>query len=133
MSNVIDWILEEQNPAIRYRTMTELLDAPKRSAETDSAYREIWEAKDVQKMLARQNAHGVWEHSKKEYGVHTSLRYLNAFAENGLRRDERLDQAVRYAIECFAQGKPMDPGPGLLWVRPCLAAARAGYAGVSRR
>jgi hypothetical protein len=25
-SNVLDWLLEEDNPSVRYRTLTELLD-----------------------------------------------------------------------------------------------------------
>jgi hypothetical protein len=98
MNNVVDWLLEKQNPAVRYRTLTELLDTPKSAADAGSLYRNIWNTPDVQKMLSRQNEAGVWEHGEAEYGVHTSLRYLTACAEHGLYRDERLDRAAEYAV-----------------------------------
>jgi hypothetical protein len=108
MNNVVDWLLEKQNPAIRYRTLTELLDTPKNDPESSLLYRSIWETKDVQKMLSRQNDAGIWEHGAKEYGVHTSLRYLTAFAEYGLRQDRRLDQAAEYAVHFLREKETAD-------------------------
>jgi hypothetical protein len=110
MSNAIDWLLEEQNPAIRYRTLTELLGAPRGETESASSYQAIWETRDVRAMLARQNEQGIWEHSEKEYGVHTSLRYLTAFAECGLCRDQRLDKAVAHAVGFLVEKETTDLG-----------------------
>ncbi len=108
MSNMIDWLLEKQNPAIRYRAMTELLDVSKSDQEASLGYQEIWAAKDIQAMLARQNEKGIWEHTENEYGVHTSLRYLTAFAENGLRQDSRLEHAVEYAVRFLVEKETAD-------------------------
>ena len=108
MNNVVDWLLEEQIPAIRYRTRTELLDIPRSDSESGSLYGSIWETKDVQRMLSRQNDAGIWEHGETEYGVHTSLRYLTAFAEHGLRQDKHLDNAVEYAVHFLREKETAD-------------------------
>lgn len=110
MNNVTPWLLEKQNPAIRYRTLTELLGVPKSDPEASLVYHEIWATKDVQAMLARQNEQGCWEHSENEYGVHTSLRYLTAFAENGLSQDKRLDNSVEYAVHFLVEKETADLG-----------------------
>lgn len=107
-NNVVDWLLEKQNPAIRYRTLTELLDTPKSDSASSLLYSSLWETKDVQKMLARQNDTGVWAHDEKEYGAHTSLRYLTAFAEYGFRQDKRLDKAAAYAVHFLHEKETAD-------------------------
>jgi hypothetical protein len=105
---VVDWLLEIQNPAIRYRTLTELLDTPKSDTGASLLPGSIWETQDVQKMLSRQNDSGIWEHSEAEYGVHTSLRYLTAFAEHGLWRDRRLDKAAEHAVHFLCEKETAD-------------------------
>lgn len=90
--STLEWLLEDENPAVRFRAAAEA-GLPGQ----DPLARTVWEMSAVRKMLARQNSAGVWEHTEREYGVHTSLRYLTACAEFGLRRDTRLDAAAVYA------------------------------------
>jgi hypothetical protein len=65
-------------------------------------------------MLARQDEGGIWDHgvqghaAQKEYGVHTSLRYLTACAEHGLSRDPRLDGAVAHAVDFLIEKEHAD-------------------------
>jgi hypothetical protein len=64
--------------------------------------------KEVQSLLSRQNDQGVWEHGEAEYGVHTSLRYLTAAAEMGLKQDARLDNAVKYTVQFLFEKETAD-------------------------
>jgi hypothetical protein len=106
--HVIDWLCEAANPAIQSRTTIQLLGAPASSPAVEALIPAIWGMKDIQKMLQRQNADGIWEHNEREYGVHTSLRYLTAFAEYGLHQDARLDRAVEYTIRFLVEKETAD-------------------------
>ena len=93
--SVINWLLEDENPAIKYRTQTEILC--KSPSECHELYASIWGHKQITKMLSKQDENGLW--SSKDWGVHTSLRYLTAFAEYGVRKDERLDKFADYTVD----------------------------------
>lgn len=91
----LEWLLEESNPAIKYRTLTEIENVPW-SPELEKLYASIWESKEIHKMLKKQDASGLW--SEKDYGSFTSLRYLTAFSEFGLHKDKRIDDYVEWTI-----------------------------------
>jgi len=95
-NNAISWLLGDDNPAVKYRTLTEIISAAPDN-DTDALYRSIWAQKPIVKMLEKQDENGLW--STKDWGVHTSLRYLTAFAEQGLCKDERLDRFVDYTVQ----------------------------------
>ncbi|MCL2109545.1 MAG: hypothetical protein FWH20_09420, partial [Oscillospiraceae bacterium] len=94
MNSIIDRLTEDENPAIKYRTLTEICGKP--FSECQDIYNLIWEQNSIVKMLKKQGESGLW--SDKDYGVHTSLRYLTAFAEHGLQCDKRLDNYVNYTV-----------------------------------
>jgi hypothetical protein len=99
MSACVAELGQSPHTGIRYRVLTELLDVSDCDAEAGGLREATWASKDVQRMLARQGADGIWDHAgAKEYGVHTSLRYLTACAEHGLGRDPRLDGAAAHAV-----------------------------------
>ena len=91
----LNWLLEDNNPAIKYRTLTEICD--KSPGECKDIYNLIWEQKPIVNMLKKQNENGLW--SDKDWGVHTSMRYLTAFAEHGLQKDTRLDNFIEYTVD----------------------------------
>ncbi|MDF2542401.1 MAG: hypothetical protein K0S47_2119 [Herbinix sp.] len=95
-NSVIQWLLEDSNPAIKYRTLTELLDKSIDDMEVQTTYKSIWQQKSIQKILTKQNENGTWDTS--DYGMHTSLRYLTALAEHGLGCESRMDRAIDYAV-----------------------------------
>lgn len=96
---VLRWLLEDDNPAVKYRAMTELCGAS--PDESRNVYDLIWETKPIINMLKKQDEYGLW--SDKDYGAHTSLRYLTAFAEHGLRADERLDRVSRITVDTLRE------------------------------
>lgn len=96
MGSLYDWLLEDNNPEIKYRTLTELFEKPIDDSEVQAVYDLIREHKDIKKIFSKQNEKGIWDNS--EYGVHTSLRYLTALAEYGMHSDKHIDKAIDYAV-----------------------------------
>jgi hypothetical protein len=56
-----NWLLEEENPSIRYFTLTEILDKPADSHEAKEAKKEIMSTGVVPKILSKMNEDGYWE------------------------------------------------------------------------
>jgi hypothetical protein len=63
--DVIDWLLEEGNPSIRYRTMLELLDLPNTRNEVKEAKDAVMEYPVVQHILKKMHPEGYWEVKKR--------------------------------------------------------------------
>ena len=103
---IIEWLTEDENPAVKYRTMTEICGKP--PPECQNIYDLIWEQKSIINMMKRQDANGTWEKDKRYYGSFLALKYLTAFAEHGLKKDARLDRfaddTVKGLILCEKEG-----------------------------
>jgi len=87
---VLNWLLEDKNPAVKYRTLTEICG--KSPEECQDIYDLIWEQKSIVNMMNKQDENGMWESEKRYYGNFLSLKYLTAFAEHGIQKDARLDR-----------------------------------------
>lgn len=98
--NIIKWLLEEENPSVRYRTMVELLNMPEKDPKVVLTKKQIPSYTPVKKMLEAMHPDGYWEEinskSKKVYGegvvyqkntTHFILAYL---AELGLTKEHPL-------------------------------------------
>ena len=66
-SKIIDWLLEENNPSVRYFSLRDLLDRSVRSIEVQNAKKEIMTKGVVPKILSSQNAEGYWAEKDKFY------------------------------------------------------------------
>jgi len=118
---VLDWLLEAENPSMRYRSLTELLDVPKDDPEVKKARNAILESKPVMKIFDKMHPDGYWLHRGIGAGVayamsgstHFVLAYL---AELGLdREDERIARAVdRY----LSLKEPDRPDPNIWEIPP---------------
>ncbi|MCL2405387.1 MAG: hypothetical protein FWC92_07565 [Defluviitaleaceae bacterium] len=84
MNNVISWLIEDKNPAIKYRTLIEICD--KSPGDCLDEYAAIWEHKSVIRLFSKQDKNGLW--------ANDSYEYLTACAELGLYKDERLDRYI---------------------------------------
>ncbi|MHA1110835.1 MAG: hypothetical protein ACTSRE_07005 [Promethearchaeota archaeon] len=103
--NIIEWLLEDENPSVRYRTMVELLNLHETDSDVKSTKVKISTYKPVIKMLEAMHSDGYWEEtnprSKKVFGegvvyqqntTHFILAYLS---ELGLTRDHpKLEKAA---------------------------------------
>ena len=66
-ADATDWLLEEDNPSVRYCTLTELLDKPQTNREVTDAKKAIMTKGVVTKILAKQNTDGSWESPNSFY------------------------------------------------------------------
>jgi len=98
--SVIDWLLEEENPSVQYRTMTELLDCKRDDPSVIRVKGRISSSKPVQKIISLMHPDGYWLHRGKGdtivYGMSASTHFVLAYlAELGLdRKDRHIDLAV---------------------------------------
>ncbi|MFX0151118.1 MAG: hypothetical protein ACFFAJ_10085 [Candidatus Hodarchaeota archaeon] len=98
--DVIDWLLEEENPSIRYRTMLELQDLPNNRNQVREAKEAVMEYPVVQKILKKMHPEGYWEVKKRdgriigagvEYADWSTTHFvLSYLAELGLTKDNPL-------------------------------------------
>jgi hypothetical protein len=56
-----DWLLEKNNPSVRYFTLRDILEKPENNLELQEARREIMKAGLVPAILAKQKEEGYWE------------------------------------------------------------------------
>jgi hypothetical protein len=101
--NPTDWLLEENNPSVRYFTLTNIVDKPADSREAMDARREIMKTGVVPNILAKQEDGGYWgvpenfyEHSKYK-GTVWQLIVLAELGADG--NDERIHKACEFILE----------------------------------
>lgn len=107
---ILDWLLEEDDPSIQYRTLTDLLDYPSDDPSVCRAKTRISSGKWVQKLLAGMHPDGYWLHRGKGdtivYGLSASTHFvLNYLAESGLDREDR---HIALAVERYLGLEPAD-------------------------
>ncbi|MFX0183685.1 MAG: hypothetical protein ACFE95_11435, partial [Candidatus Hodarchaeota archaeon] len=98
--DVIDWLLEEENPSIRYRTMLELQDLPNTRNQVKEAKEAVMAYPVVQNILKKMQPEGYWEVKKRdgriigagvEYADWSTTHYvLSYLVELGLTKDNPL-------------------------------------------
>lgn len=103
MEKVIDWLLEDDMPEIKYRTMKELLNSPKDDGEVQKAYDDLMSSKALSVTMENFQLNKQWDDYKS----------LCALAEFGLTRyDVPIDVYVERLIA--KTGFKMLCGEGLL-------------------
>lgn len=108
--SLLDWLLEEENPSVQYRTLTELLDYSSDDPSVCQAKARISSSKWVQKILAGMHPDGYWLHRGKGdtivYGLSASTHFvLSYLAELGLDREDR---HIALAVERYLGLDPPD-------------------------
>lgn len=109
-ASVHDWLLEEEQPSIRYRTLTELLDVPAGDPRVRAARVALTTSSPVEAIWARMHPDGYWLQKNSagklvgdgvEYGPYATTHYcLSALAELGLdRREPRLARAAERYLD----------------------------------
>ncbi len=103
--NVIEWLLEADQPAVRYRTLTDLLGEKENDKEVRAAKKAIPERGWAADILERQDAGGWWVREDRLY----QPKYLSTnwmllvLADLGMtREDPRIKKGADLWIERFA-------------------------------
>jgi len=96
--NVLHWLVEKENPSIRYRTMKEILNTPSTDEKMTETYQLVLQSSSVQKIKKSMHLEGYWTIKKKdgkvigegvEYATFNTTHYVLGFlAELGLTREE---------------------------------------------
>ncbi len=109
MQRVLQWLLEEEQPAARYLTLIDLLDRPKTDPEVRETLDAIPERGWAKEILRSQKPEGYWESSKSLYRpkyIATNWRLI-VLSDLGLTaRDPR----VRKPCELFLDQYAMEDG-----------------------
>lgn len=111
-----NWLLEKDNPSVRYFTLTEILDKPENDHEVKEAKNEIMKIGVVPKILAKQSSEGYWETPKSFYtakykGTVWQLIILAELGTGG--RDERVRKACEFILE---HSQDPESGGFSMWV-----------------
>lgn len=97
---VLEWLLETNQPAVRYRTLVDLLDRPPRDASVREAKAALPSKGWAREILAKQRPRGHWEAADDLYRpkyTATNWRF-HVLADLGLTRE---DPKVRRTSELF--------------------------------
>lgn len=95
MNHVVDWLLEESTPEIRYRTMIELQGRKKDDKEVEKARQNLLKSELIRQTLDKFQEKNKWEH----------INALLILAEAGLtREDVEIEEAVEFLIKKINKG-----------------------------
>jgi hypothetical protein len=98
----IAWLLEEDNPSVRYFTLIDLLEKSKEDPEVLKAKAEIMQKGVVPKILATQKEEGYWEEAEKFYtakykGTVWQILILAQLGADG--KDSRIKRACEFLFK----------------------------------
>ena len=98
----VEWLLETDNPSVRYFTLTGILSKPEENSEVRKAKHEIMEIGVAPEILANQGNKGYWENPKNFYtakykGTIWQLLILAELGADG--KDERIRKACEFILD----------------------------------
>ncbi len=109
---VLPWLLEDDQPSIRYRTLTELLGRPESDPEVRETRSRIPKVGWAADILAERNPAGWWVSERNHYSpkyISTNWKML-VLSDLGLSRE---NPAIRDSCETWARMRPLGRGtPG---------------------
>lgn len=146
-NNVIEWLLEDDNPSVKYSTLRNLLDYGEDDFLVSSARRHIMQAGPIPNIISRLNesGHYVDQSAIQEYGAERAAygylpKYrgtvwqLILFADLGADpQDERVRRTCDYVLEHSWEPSGLFSMVGNQYLAPCFqgnmvyALTRLGY------
>jgi len=96
------WLLEKDNPSVRYFALRHLLDRAAADREVQAARRAIMRSEPVQKILTAQNPEGYWVkpgsgYSPKYQSTAWQILFLAELGADG--RNKQMRRSVKYYLE----------------------------------
>ena len=97
-----DWLLQEDDPSVRYLTLVDIMDRPAGAAEVEQARAEIMRTGVVPAILSKQADGGYWERSDRSYdakyrGTVWQLIILAELCADG--DDERVRKGCEFVLD----------------------------------
>ncbi len=100
--SLLKWLLEEENPSIRYFTLRDLLDRRGDDPELKAAKAAIPTSKVAKKILSNQRPEGYWEESANPYNPKYKSSYWQIMVLGHLgmnKSDERVRKACEHVFQ----------------------------------
>ena len=101
-ANPIPWLLEDNNPSVRYFTLIDVLERAENDSEVRKTKEEIMKKGVVPKILTKQKDGGYWEDSQNFYTAKYkgTVWQIIILAELGVDgRDNRIRKACEFILE----------------------------------
>lgn len=119
VDQTMDWLLETDNPSVRYFTLRHLLDKPEGDAEVRAAKGAIMDSEPVNKILSKQKAEGYWVkpdigYSPKYQATSWQILFLAELGADGQ------NEGVRRGCEYFLSQSPSEKHGGFVHLIYCL-------------
>ena len=103
MNASLEWLLEKDNPAVRYFALKHLLDRSDDDADVQAARRAIMRSEPIKAILAAQDPDGFWLKPGPGYGpkYRSTVWSIILLAELGatVREDKRIHLACKYLVD----------------------------------
>lgn len=129
----LDWLLEEDNPSVRYFTLRDILELPEDDSRVVLAQKAVMHNGAVPKILSRQKPEGYWGKPEEFYerskykGTVWSFILLADLGANG--QDERIGRTVDFLLNISQDAQSggfsclgsLANGGDREWVIPCLS------------
>ena len=96
--SLVEWLLEKENPSVRYFTLREILDRAENDPEVEAARRAIPKSPVATKIFAKQSPEGNWEDADSPYLPKYKASYWQIMMLGQLGLDKN-DQRVKRACE----------------------------------
>jgi len=103
INDVINWLLEKENPSVRYYTLTDLLERKSEDSEVKEVKQQIMKTSIIPKILSKQNPKGYWGIAEDFYvrskykGTVWSLIILAELGADG--NDKRIKNACEFIFK----------------------------------
>lgn len=96
--DLINWLLEEENPSIRYWTFKDILGKNDNSKDVKKVKQDIMESELVNSILNAQNPDGFWIKEEDMYlpKYTATTHQLLILAELGATRNSRIEKAIEH-------------------------------------
>ncbi len=102
IGNLTEWLLEPDNPSVRYLTLRDIVSCPINDPELIKAKQDIQSDSRVQRILSKQKPEGYWEDARKPYNPKYKGTYWQVMILSQLGLDKS-DESVRRACEFIYQ------------------------------
>lgn len=112
-----DWLLETDNPSVRYWTLTDILDQPADAPQVIEAQAAIADSEVVQTIFTRQDPAGWWDTPERATGIKRASGQLLILSRLGVPPDERTHQGCEFVLS-----KPWLPTRRPVCIVPCYTA-----------
>ncbi|MGY5853165.1 MAG: hypothetical protein RTU92_06330 [Candidatus Thorarchaeota archaeon] len=95
---VLDWLLEPENPSVRYWTLQHLLDKDKQSKDVQEAQKDIIKSQCIQSIIGAMKPEGYWGDEDDMYNPkYTATTHnLLILAEFGVKRVEEIETVIEH-------------------------------------